>query len=385
MNKKIFPKEIIRFSLESHYSRFSKHSKAVYMIVTGMVIALLSSLPFLMLDITVQSRGMIRSQAEPTNLQTPVIGQVQEIRIRENMKVLVGDTLIWLAPEKITEQLKMLTDKISLYSDYINDLEVLSAGKDNSLQSDLMKSSYSEYNQKLKEYELRIETTNKNFQRTRILFEKEVIAATEFEKKELELNQLIKEKEFYISQKKSNWHQLLFQYKSELQTLVDNRDQLKFEERFYVVIARTNGYISNFAGIQEGSFIFPNQTIATISPSDSLVVECYVSPNDIGYLQIGKPANFQIDAYNYNQWGLADGKIIDISNQPYQEDKSVYFKVKCKLNQNSLFLKSGYEGKLKNGLTLTSRFRVNRRSLYDLLFDKADDWLNPKIMTAMDE
>lgn len=385
MDKKIFPKEIIWFTMESHYSRFSKQSKAIYLLLIGMVITVIISLPFLMVDITIQSRGMIRSQAEPTIIQTPVTGQVQKICIRENMKVSIGDTLIWLSPEKITEQLKILSDKISLYSNYICDLEILSAGKEKSLQSDLMKSGYTEYCQKLKEYELQIETTNKDFQRTKTLFQKEVIAASEFEKKELELNQLIKEREFYISQKKSGWHQQLFQYKSELQALIDNRDQLQFEKRFYVVTARNNGYISNYNGIQAGSFIFPNQTIGSIAPSDSLIVECYVSPNDIGYLQIGKQATFQVDAYNYNQWGLADGEIIDISNQPYQEDKLVYFKVKCKLNQNYLFLKSGYQGKLKNGLTLTSRFLINRRSLYDLLFDKADDWLNPKIIASMDE
>ena len=381
MKQTIFPKEIIQFSIESHNSRFSRHSKIIYQLVIGMIISVFAALPFVNVDITIQSRGMIRSQAEPTNLQTPVTGQVQDIRIRENMKVSVGDTLIRVSPEKIDDQLKMLDDKIALYSGYIHDLNNLVSGQNKAIQSNLMKSSYSEYNQKLMKYQLQIETTGKDFQRTKTLFEKEVIAAAEFEKKELELNQLIKERDFYISQKKSGWSQQLFQYKTELQNLTDNQDQLKFEERFYVVIARANGFISNFTGVRNGSFIFPNQTIATISPSDSLIVECYVSPNDIGYLQIGESATFQVDAYNYNQWGLATGEIIDISNQPHQEKESFFFKVKCKLNQNCLSLKSGYEGKLKNGLTLTTRFLVTRRSLYDLLFDKADDWLNPKIMT----
>lgn len=274
----------------------------------------------------------------------------------------------------------MLEEKIGLYSVYIRDLENLTGSRNTPIQSELLQSSSAEYNQKLKEYQLRLETAGKDFQRTKLLFEKEVIAAAEFEKKELELNQLIKERDFYISQKKSSWHQQIFQYKTELQSLTNNHDQLRFEERFYVVIAPANGYISNFTGVQTGSFIFPNQTIATITPSDSLIVECYVSPNDIGYLQKGKLATFQVDAYNYNQWGLATGEIIDISNQPYQEKESVYFKVKCKLDQDCLSLKSGYQGKLKNGLTLTSRFLINRRSLYELLFDKADDWLNPKII-----
>ncbi|MBW8323719.1 MAG: HlyD family secretion protein [Prolixibacteraceae bacterium] len=380
MKQTIFPKEIIMFSLESHYARFSRHSIAVYLVLIGVITATLVALPILKVDVTAQSRGIIRSQTEPTSIQAPVTGQVQKICIRENMKVTIGDTLIWLAPEKIDDQLRMFDDRIELYSGYIRDLENLVNGKSTRVQSELLESSSAEYNQKLREYQMRLETASKDFQRTKSLFEKEVIAAAEFEKKELELNQLIKERDFYTSQKKASWHQQLFQYKSELQSLTDNRDQLRFEERFYVVIAPANGYISNFTGVQTGSFIFLNQTIAAITPSDSLIVECYVSPNDIGYLQKGKSVTFQVDAYNYNQWGLATGEIIDISNQPYQEKESVYFKVKCKLNQDCLSLKSGYQGKLKNGLTLTSRFLINRRSLYELLFDKADDWLNPKLI-----
>jgi hypothetical protein len=29
-------------------------------------------------------------------------------------------------------------------------------------------------------------------------------------------------------------------------------------------------------------------------------------------------------------------------------------------------------------MTLTTRYIITRRSLFDLLFDKIDDWLNPK-------
>lgn len=382
MHPAIFPKEVIRFSLENHYFRFSRHSEIIYLLIVGIVMAFLTALPLIKVDITIQSRGIIRSQAEPTNIQTPVTGQVQEILISENRKVTIGDTLIRLAPEKIFDQLSILNDRIGLYSRYIHDLEILVSGHINGLQSDLLKSSFAEYTQKLNEYQIQIETTRKDFERTKLLFEKDVIAPAEFEKKELELNQFLKERDFYTSQKKAEWHQQLFQYRTELQSLTDNRDQLRFEKRFYVVVAPVSGYISNFTGVQTGSFIFPNQTIATISPADSLIAECYVSPNDIGYLRNEMPVSFQVDAYNYNQWGLASGTIIDISNHPYQENETVYFKVRCKLDQDHLSLKSGYEGKLKNGLTLTARCMVTRRSLFNLLFDKADDWLNPKIMAG---
>ncbi|WP_153641257.1 HlyD family secretion protein [Prolixibacter sp. NT017] len=382
MKQNIFPKEIIRFSLENHYFRFSRHSKAIYILLVGIVLVSLALLPFVMVDITVQSRGVIRSREEVTTIQSPITGQIEKVYIRENMKVSVGDTILRLAPEKISDQLQVIDDKIKLYSGYMTDIEGLLHSKKPQLQTDLMRSSYLEYRQKLMGYELRLETTRKDFQRTQLLYKKELIAAAEFEKKELELNQLLKERDFYISQKKADWQQKLFQYKIERKNLTNNRDQLAFEKRFYVVLAPANGYISNFQGIQTGSFILTNQTIASITPTDSLIAECYVGPEDIGYLNNGMVAAFQVDAYNYNQWGLAHGRIIDISNQPYQKDNAVYFKVRCLLNQEYLSLKSGYRGELKNGLTLTSRFKVTRRSLYDMLFDKADDWLNPKILTA---
>jgi len=42
-------------------------------------------------------------------------------------------------------------------------------------------------------------------------------------------------------------------------------------------------------------------------------------------------------------------------------------------------LKNGYEGKLKKGVTLQARFVVTERSLWQLLYDKVDDWVNPNI------
>jgi hypothetical protein len=51
--------------------------------------------------------------------------------------------------------------------------------------------------------------------------------------------------------------------------------------------------------------------------------------------------------------------------------------VRCKLDDNKLELKNGYVGYLKKGMGLQANFYVTRRTLFQLLYDKADDWLNP--------
>ena len=108
-------------------------------------------------------------------------------------------------------------------------------------------------------------------------------------------------------------------------------------------------------------------------------MEVYVSPGDIGLITESMPVRFQIDAFNYNQWGLAEGRVIDIARDISMLEGQPQFLVRCQLSQKSLHLKNGYSGQLKKGMTLTARFQVSRRTLYQLLYDKVDDWLNPQL------
>jgi membrane fusion protein, peptide pheromone/bacteriocin exporter len=106
---------------------------------------------------------------------------------------------------------------------------------------------------------------------------------------------------------------------------------------------------------------------------------------DIGLLKTGMPVSFQIDAFNYNEWGMIEGSITDIAKDFVIVNERMIFKVRCRLNQTSLQLKNGYTANLKKGLTLRARFMVAKRSLYQLLYDKADDWLNPKMVEKIEK
>ncbi len=53
------------------------------------------------------------------------------------------------------------------------------------------------------------------------------------------------------------------------------------------------------------------------------------------------------------------------------------FKAKCNLNTNFLALKNGIKGTLKKGMTIRAHFLVADRSLFQLLYQNLDDWINP--------
>ncbi len=75
---------------------------------------------------------------------------------------------------------------------------------------------------------------------------------------------------------------------------------------------------------------------------------------------------------------MLKGNIVDISDDIIVENGSMaYFRVKCKPEKTFLSLKNGYKAEIKKGMSLNTRIIVTRRSLYHLLFDKADKWFNP--------
>jgi len=87
-----------------------------------------------------------------------------------------------------------------------------------------------------------------------------------------------------------------------------------------------------------------------------------------------------VDAFNYNQWGTILGEVVEISDDlTTVSENSVAFRVICKLEDLTLSLSNGIEGTVKKGMTYNGRFVIANRSLFQLLFDKVDDWINPSV------
>ena len=62
-----------------------------------------------------------------------------------------------------------------------------------------------------------------------------------------------------------------------------------------------------------------------------------------------------------------------------QQTGDAYFKARCIMDKNYLQLKNGYKGQIGKGMTLTARFYLLGRTLWQLLFDRVDDWFNPNL------
>jgi HlyD family secretion protein len=380
MAKTLFPPEILNYSAESYYAKLSIHSRIIYLSVLFFVIAAIASLPFIQIDVTTQSRGIIRSPMENNVIQSPVYGEVTTYLLHENRNVLEGDTLIAFNTERLDEQILLNTKKIEQNNLFITDIDKLLTGKGKP-DSYKYTAEYNRYLSKQNEQKIQISFLQKDYETTQRLYEKSVVSEFEYltlknnyEKAQSLLNSL--KEEFY-----ANWQNEQTNLEIENQTIKSTNRQLEKEKRNYVITAPVSGTLVQVAGFQTGNFIAPNQVIAYISVSDSLLAECYIIPADIGYIREGQDVVFQFDAFDYREWGLIEGKVTEILKDIVTIDDNPVFRVRCRLNSDYLQLKNGYKGYTKKGMSFTARFQLTRRSLWQLLFDKVDNWMNPKIIT----
>ncbi len=268
---KLFPSDIIGLSTENHFSKFSKKSSAIYIVVLLAFIVTVISFFFIKTEITVQSRGLIRSSAEPIQITSPVVAEVVQSVLKENKSVTIGDTLIWLKREKIKEGIGHLEDLIFKNENYLNDISLMLKFKYNSLKTDLFKTTHSQYRQKLSELDLSIKLVQHAYSRALTLYNKQVIPLAEKEEKEFQLEKAIEEKKNFVKQSRNEWQRLSTNYKLENKRLRSEIIGLHRDIERYIIIAPGSGVIANFNGIQPGSFVSPGQPIAMISPNGSIV------------------------------------------------------------------------------------------------------------------
>ena len=377
--KHLFPQEIIRNSGEGYFVTQNTSGKAIYLTLVFLLLILAVLLPVVKIDITTQSSGQIRSRFDDNILQSAVYGEIVRANIAENLAVKQGDTLLVISTQKTDEQINYYKLQVEEETIHLNDLTSLLANRSSKLTSTLFKQEYAGYRGKLEEQKVKMAQVDKDFALASTLYGKKVIPKTEYDDKRSNHEIEISRYQNICEQQKLAWQTRLTDLTTKIEGLKSNIEQLQRDKKQYVMTAPLSGTITAYTGVKQGNFIVPNQQIGRISPDNELLVECYITPANIGLIHEEMNVTFQFHSFNYNQWGIGTGKVIELSNNVVSIDNQPYFKVRCSLDQSFLQLKNGYKGYLKKGMTLTGRFKITKRSLFQLLYDKTDNWLNPKI------
>jgi multidrug resistance efflux pump len=383
----IIPFSLSNCTLENYLIKITSRSKVIYWIIIGIVILAIAVLPFIYVDISVQARGFFQSDIEKQTIYAPFQGKIVYTSIRDGRRISTGDTLFIIDSETLKAQQEALMQQIVENESSITDLDELTKIEVQSKQvtEDKFKTSrYSaEYNNFRKQQIIQFQKYQKAktaHERNEVLYKQKIIPDADFENSlfastvEAEnLNQM-------LLYQKTIWQSDLTQRKNEAVKLNAGLKQFAEELNNRIVKSPIDGEIIQNLDIQTGSMVGLNQKMAEISPDGELVATCFVKPGDIGLINEMQKVRIQVDAFNYNEWGMLEGSIIDISDDMIVENGSTaYFRIKCKPSQTFLSLKNGHKASVKKGMSLNARIVVIRRSLFNLLFDKAYKWFDPYV------
>jgi HlyD family secretion protein len=331
-------------------------------------------------DVSSQARGFVRASSDNVPIISLVSGNIIRLHMKNNLAVKKGDTLLLVDPQNIDSQVSLNRDFQKQTQQNLQDLDQMILGnpKENFLLAHNQE-DYEKFLAQQKELETKIHTASQIYFRNKKLYVEKVIPSSEFERYESDKQLAEESLASFQKQQKAQWQRQRKELLDAQKNYGGTLQKYAIEKKNYLIKAPISGTITNFKGYESNSFLGAATQLAEISPDDQLLVECQVNPQDIGLIKIGQKVRLQMDAFNYNQWGFIHATVYEIDHHPINQNQAVYFRVKCQLNNTFLETKNGYKAEIQKGMTLTARFIITRRSIYQLLFDKVDQWLNPSI------
>ena len=355
----------------------------VYRVVLLLVIAALVSLPIVRVAVSVPTAGIVRPILEKQAMRARTSAFIREVRVANNQSVRLNDTLVILDDKQLTAQERVLLEQIRERENLVRDFETLLAGVSTSLESVALltpqgASERSRYRAERRRLQLAADEAARQRELTRAMARTPgVVSADEVRRRETEAEQSESELGLQTERTTTDWTSRLRSERDNIRDFRNRLAELGQQRSLYVIRSPVEGTAEQVISMSPGGFVQAGDELLQISPETQIAAEMQVSARDIGLLTVGMPARMMIDAFDYNSWGVATGSIVSISHDAAVVDNQAVYFVRCSIDQPELTLKNGYRGRIQKGMTFQARFLVAERSLFNLMYDRVDSWLNP--------
>nr|MCU0351488.1 HlyD family secretion protein [Flavobacterium sp.] len=304
----------------------------IFWLITLFLLSALLSLFFLKASISVKSIGLTRPLNERTEIKPPLSGIIENLLVKEGDTVRQGQLVATIKDNISSPKLLLNEFELSQRQGFIHDLELLLNTEDYQkiqLQTPLYRQQLSRFSFQLSDQQAAIKKIAREQEINNTLIKDKVIAPKEHFDKEIEAERLNAAFEAFKNEQLANWQNDLQRYRLEVSQLIAQQQQIETDKRNHFLYAPVSGVVQNINTRYAGGFVSAGETLCIISPQSNLIGECYVSTRDVGLLKIGQQARFQIDAFDYNYFGILTGKIISIDNDFTLMDNKPLFKVRC--------------------------------------------------------
>ncbi len=135
--------------------------------------------------------------------------------------------------------------------------------------------------------------------------------------------------------------------------------------------APMDGYVRSLRIEAHKSIVSAGESILEIQSDSDLVVKCYLSGDKIASLQPEQNVDFLVRSTRKERDKSFSGKITNILPDLSRKDKASVFEVRCSIDKTAE--NDPKASGLKPGMTLLTRFRLARRSAFDIISKDAED------------
>ncbi len=382
-NKSIFPPAVLEQSANQIFNERNRLSGALYLIVLIAIVCSLVAINFIYVDVNIQTTGVIKPKEDHTIVMATANGYAHLHHYSSNAHVNKGDTLLVIDSELIAYQMPLLEKRQDELSAIISDLKNITTRKPSSvlLKSPMYRQDVLYYVSELNEAEAKLHQSKSAYERGMKLLKSNLIPLSDFEQIELEYTQSQNAVQKLENMQKRQWQADLTNFESELMEITSQIDQIRINAMQTVICSPVSGTLHHIQPLFDNTYVTAGQQLVEISPDGQLILECYLLPKDIGYIHPGMKGRIKVTSLNYNDWGVLEATVTDVFDDISisSDGNSSFYKIYCDLNSDHLTLKNGYKGYIRKGMTANGNFTITRRTLFQLLYDDIDNWLNPNI------
>lgn len=166
----ILPPDWIENSIETYIYQHTTKSQAIYWVVLATIVLAFILLPFVNVDISIQSNGVIRPAIEKTEIKATISGIVNEVYVYEGQKVKKGDILLRFRASSSHEKITYQDNRLRDYEEHIADLKTLSlGGKPSVFRSPARLQEYQLFVSKKQELQVAVEQAKREYPQIRNL------------------------------------------------------------------------------------------------------------------------------------------------------------------------------------------------------------------------
>jgi membrane fusion protein, peptide pheromone/bacteriocin exporter len=397
--------EDVQDSIESLHHVHGGDRSVIYWILLLVTAAAALCLPLVKVDMSLGAPGQVRPAIERLPVYPAVTGNIKELFVTDNQAVQKGDVLLSIDSTALDARLVQNRSQQEENDRALGDVTLLLASQAFSPESagDNVRDCYTRLNSRnftlelpkqlrtaqyvrqhalfLSDYQrlmLQRSKTLQDLARGNALHEKDVISELEYDQQRYAAEAVERELDLAVQQALARWQADKLERELKRVELESEAKQLQQQKELYTLRAPVDGIALGFVGLHSGVFIPSGQRLGEISPGGNLQADVYISPRDVGFVRTGQPVNIQVDAFPYTEWGMIKGRVRDISQDFVQVGQQLAFKAVIDLDSTQLRSAAGVVVDLRLGMTLNARFVLKKRTLFNLLYGKLSDSLDPR-------